>query len=154
MYLIDTNVVSALGPARSATTDPLAEWLRKNTGDLYLSVVTISELDAGVAKLRRERAVRKAGLIASWIDATLALFADRVLPFGIDEARAAGDLHDQARAAETDPGFADVAIAATARVRNLTILTRNLRHFSAFGVPVLDPFAMLPPERPSGGRHR
>lgn len=145
MYLIDTNVVSALGPARGPATEPLAQWLRRNTNSLYLSVVTIAELDSGLAKLRREGATRKESLIAIWIDAMLTLFANRVLAFGVEEARVAGVLHDPGRAAGRDPGFADVAIAATAKANDLTILTGNLRHFAPFGVSALDPFRTLPP---------
>lgn len=154
MYLLDTNVVSALSPARGAAREPLVGWLRSNTNTLHLSVVTIAELNAGVAKLRREKATRRADLIATWIDATLTLFADRVLGFGIDEARAAGELHDQARAAGLDPGFADIAIAATAKTHELAILTRNVRHFSAFGVPIFDPFGALPPDDASDNQQR
>jgi predicted nucleic acid-binding protein len=54
--------------------------------------------------------------------------------------RAAGAKH---------PDFADVAIAATAKLRGFTILTRNARHFEPLGVPFLDPFAELPPHHPS-----
>lgn len=147
MYLLDTNVVSALGPSSGAVTQTLAAWLRSHTEALSMSVVTVAEIEAGVAKLRREGAARKAHLIATWIDATVDLFASRVLAFGIAEARIAGALHDRARAVGVDPGFADVAIAATAESLSLTILTRNLRHFSALGVPAHDPFKTLPPER-------
>ena len=152
MYLLDTNVVSALGPGRSTKTEPLADWLRAKTDLLFLSVVTIAELEAGVAKLRRNGTERKAELIGAWIEAVLALFGARVLAFGIAEARIAGALHDRARAAGIDPGFADVAIAATASQHGLLILTRNTRHFSALGVPLHDPFKALPPDAPTDRR--
>jgi predicted nucleic acid-binding protein len=153
MYLLDTNVVSALSPAPRGSAHPLVAWLQANTGVLYVSVVTIAELEAGSAKLRRSGADHRAKLIAHWIEAMVALFADRVLAFGINEARVAGVLHDQARASGVEPGFADVAIAATAKEHKLTVLTRNLRHFSAFGVPAQDPFETLPPDGASEGRH-
>jgi len=151
MYLLDTNVVSALAPDRHGSIERLVAWLQAKTDLLFLSVVTIAELEAGASKLRRTTAHRRADLIARWIEATLALFGDRVLPFGIDEARVAGSLHDQALARGVDPGFADVAIAATARQHRLLILTRNARHFSALGVPLHDPFKSLPPDVPGYG---
>jgi predicted nucleic acid-binding protein len=144
MYLLDTNVVSALGPDRVKAAESVTGWLRSETESLFLSVVTIAELEAGTAKLRRNGAHRRAKSIAIWIDATVALFGERLLPFGTAEARAAGALHDRARAAGVEPGFADVAIAATASHRGLTILTRNERHFAALGVPLHDPFKTLP----------
>ena len=75
----------------------------------------------------------------------LHLYAERVLPFEVRAARIAGNLADQARGTGHAPGFADVAIAATAQLRGFTILTRNIRHFEPLGVPFLDPFASLPP---------
>ncbi len=120
--------------------------MQARTDALFLSAVTIAELDAGVAKLRRTGAKAKAGRIAYWIEATIALFADRILPFDTPLARTAGALHDNARAAGIEPGFADVVIAATAKHHELMILTRNVRHFHAFGVPLSDPFKELPDE--------
>ena len=71
--------------------------------------------------------------------------ADCVLPFDIGAARIAGALTDRARAAGHAPGFADIAIAATAVNRDPTVLTRNLRHFEPLAVPARDPFRGLPP---------
>jgi predicted nucleic acid-binding protein len=67
--------------------------------------------------------------------------ADRVLPFDLTAARIAGALSDAAQAEGRHPGFADVAIAAIAKSRELVILTLNLRHFGPLGVDALNPFA-------------
>jgi hypothetical protein len=75
----------------------------------------------------------------------LHLYGERILPFDVPAARIAGALSDVARSKGQAPGFADVAIAATAKRRGLTILTTNVRHFAPLGVPFLDPFAGLPP---------
>jgi len=64
------------------------------------------------------------------------------LAFGIEEARYAGAILDRARA--HDPGFEDIAIAATAAARGFTILTANERHFMPLGVPVINPLKQLP----------
>lgn len=71
-------------------------------------------------------------------------YSRRILPFDLAVARVAGRLSDQARGQGQAPGFADIAIAATARHHGLTILTRNLRHFAPLGVDVIDPFSALP----------
>ena len=68
----------------------------------------------------------------------------RVLPFDVPAARLAGEWMDAARAAGRMPGFADIAIAAIAASRDLTVLTRNLRHFGSLGAPAIDPFDSLP----------
>lgn len=113
---------------------------------LFLSVVTIAEIEDGIAKLRREKAARKSKDLAHWLEALLHLYGDRILAFDTSIARVAGELSDRARGQGHAPGFADIIIAATARQHALTILSRNLRHFEPLGVPVLDPFGrLLPP---------
>jgi toxin FitB len=74
----------------------------------------------------------------------LHLYGHRVLPFDGATAQIAGALTDLARAHGHSPGFADIAIAATARQHNLTILTRNERHFIPLEVRAVDPFRRLP----------
>lgn len=112
---------------------------------LFLSVVTIAEVEDGIAKLRREKATRRSKELAQWLYAVLHLYGDRILMFETPTARLAGELSDRARGQGQAPGFADVIIAATARQYGLTILSRNVRHFEPLGVPVLDPIRVLPP---------
>ena len=116
-----------------------------HTDLLFVSTITVAEIADGVAKARRAKAIRKAAVLNEWLAALLHLYSDRVLAFDLAAAHAAGALSDRARASGHAPGFADIAIAATASSRNLTILTRNLRHFAPLGVPVLDAFERLPP---------
>jgi predicted nucleic acid-binding protein len=117
----------------------------RHSSVLYLSAVAVAEIEAGIAKARRERSVRKADDLTAWLDTLLHLYGDRVLSFDADTARIAGGLSDLARRQGRPPGLADVIVAATAKRRALTILTRNLRHFSPLGVPAHDPFKSLPP---------
>ncbi len=112
---------------------------------LFMSTVTVAEIEDGIVKAQREKASRKAAALDEWLRTLLHLYSDRVLAFDLAAARAAGILSDRARAAGHAPGFADIAIAATAASHKLTILTRNLRHFIPLGVPTLDPFDRLPP---------
>ena len=113
--------------------------------DLFLSAVTIAEIADGIAKAKREGAQRKASDLSAWLQAVLHLYGDRVLPFDSPTAEIAGALADLARGHGHSPGFADIAIAATARRHNLTILSRNERHFAPMNAAVVDPFESLPP---------
>lgn len=112
---------------------------------LSLSAVTVTEIEDGIAKLRREGATRRSADLATWRDVILHLYGDRILPLDTATARIAGALSDNARGQGQAPGLGDLIIAATARRHGLTILSRNLRHFAPLGVPVLDPFSALPP---------
>ena len=145
MYLVDTNVISAGAPAKAAARPELVAWMETHSDRVFLSAVTIAEIGDGIAKASREGATRKAADLTAWLDTVLHLYADRVLAFDTAAARIAGILSDLARGRGWAPGFADIAIAATAQCHGLTVLTRNLRHFEPMGVPALDPFANLPP---------
>jgi predicted nucleic acid-binding protein len=105
----------------------------------------VAEIEDGIAELRREGATRKSEDLAAWLETVLHLYGDRVLTFDMLTARIAGALSDRARSQGRVPGFADIIIAATARHRGLTILPRNLRHFTPLAVPAVDPFTALPP---------
>ena len=107
--------------------------------------MTVAEIEAGIAKSRREHARRKADDLQDWLDAVLALYGDRVLALDVETARHVGQLSDLARSKGRSPGLADIIIAATARRHTLTILTRNLRHFVSLGVTAVDPYDGLPP---------
>ena len=111
---------------------------------LFLSVVTIAEIEDGIAKAKREGAARKARDLSAWLETVLHLYAARIRPFDITTARLAGALADFARSQGHAPGFADIVIAATAQRHGLIILTRNLRHFAPLGAPAHDPFVQPP----------
>jgi toxin FitB len=142
-YLVDTNVVSAAAP-RGRPETGLADWMDAHSSDLFLSSVSVSEIVAGIARLQREGATRKAEALSDWLEAVLHLYGDRVLPLETATALIAGRMSDTARARGGSPGFADVAIAATAQQHGLVVLTRNERHFDLFDVPHLNPFEALP----------
>jgi toxin FitB len=146
-YLVDTNVISAIAPTASVPRTELIAWMDSHSVELFLSAITIAEVADGIAKLRRENAKRKAADLSAWLQTVLHLYGDRVLPFDTATAEIAGVLSDLARARGHAPGFADVAIAATARRHDLTILSRNARHFAPMDVTVVDPFRELPQSR-------
>jgi toxin FitB len=144
MYLVDTNVISAAAPSRPAST-ALIEWMDRHSASLFMSAVTVAEIEDGIAKLRREGARRKSADLTAWLDTVLHLYGDRVLAFDAATARIAGAMSDRARGLGQAPGFADIIVAATARHRGLTILSRNVKHFGPLGVAIVDPFVKLPP---------
>lgn len=143
MYLLDTNIVSADAPAkRKVGVEVFAAWVREHSEGFYISTVTIAEIEAGIARCERIGATTKAERLRHWLAAVEHFYAGRILAFGIEEARHAGVILDRARA--HDPGFEDIAIAATAAARSLTVLTANERHFAPLGVPHHNPLTGLP----------
>jgi toxin FitB len=144
VYIVDTNVISAGAPSRAVAAVDLVRWMRKHSSELYLSTVTVAEIEDGIAKARRERATRKAAELTAWLEALLHLYADRILAFDLVAARVAGALSDLGRNKGRVPGFVDLVIAATAHSHRLTVLTRSIRHFEPLRVPSVNPFDRLP----------
>ena len=132
-YLIDTVVISEL---RKRDRNPrVVAWVRaQRPADLFLSVVTIGELERGIVR-QRAKAPDFASALAAWLDRVLVLYGERVLPFDIGCARRWGRL-----SATLGNDSADLLIAATALEHGLAVVTRNVRHFAPCGVEVIDPF--------------
>ena len=133
MFLIDTVTLSEL---RRRQRDPmLVAWFeRQRTTDLFLSVISIGEIERGIA---RQRGIDPAfaDALANWLDRVLTLYGERVVPFDLRAARRWGALS----AAIGNDG-ADLMIAATALEHGLTVVTRNVSDFEPTGVAVFDPF--------------
>jgi toxin FitB len=129
IYLIDTNVIFAGALAKSPSgvgpvaREDLVRWMDDESDALFLSVVTVAEIEDGIAKARRERATRKAADLAEWLEAVVHLYGDRILPVDLAISRIAGKLPDTARGQGHAPGFADILIAATVRHHELVVLT-------------------------------
>ncbi len=139
-WLLDTNILSAFAPGKPTVIPAVAAWFAERTDGLFLSAITAAEVEAGIAKLRRVGSRPRADELRDWFDRMLSFYADRVLPFDLGAARIAGALSDAAQADGCHPGFADVAIAAIAKSRELVVLTLNLRHFDPLGVDARNPF--------------
>ena len=133
MYLIDTVVLSEL---RKSRRDPaLMAWFeRQRPTDLFISVISIAEIERGIVSQRKKDPAFAAAL-ASWLDKVLALYGERILVFDLQAARRWGVL-----SALIGNKNADLVIAATALEHGLTVVTRNVSDFEPTGVPVLDPF--------------
>lgn len=143
MFLVDTNVISALAPSKRGGQEQLIDWLDRASPYLFLSTISAAEILSGIKKAEREGATTKAKLLGEWWESIEFLYAERLLAFDLRCAHAAGAILDHARAHQ--PGFEDIAIAATAKVHGLAVLTRNMRHFEPLGARAIDPFLALPP---------
>lgn len=131
-----------LDPGRSKSAPALVDWLEDHGGRLYLSVMTIAEIEAGILKLRRTNKVARAENLQRFISAIVADFADRVLPIDVETAFHVARLGE---ATHQQPiALADLIIAATAVRHGLTLLTHNMSDFRRLGIDVRDPVVELP----------
>jgi toxin FitB len=135
-----------LAPGKPAPTSELIAWLRHHADRLYLSAVTVLEIEQGICKLRRSGGIERADRLKRWLDELLATSSDQVLSLDSKVGREAGALSDQALANGRHPGLADVVIAATAKAHGLVLLTRNGRHFASLGIAFIDPIEGVPTE--------
>jgi len=137
MFVLDTNVVSELRKAKSGKADPgVVEWVGSVLpASLYLSAVTILELEMGVRQIERRDAAQGA-VLRTWLNGhVLPAFADRILPVDLAVAQCCAGLH------VPDPrSDRDALIAATAIVHGMTVVTRNIADFSPTGVHILNPW--------------
>lgn len=132
-YLLDTDVLSA--SRRPERAVPVAAWLKSRPEeDLYLSVITLGEIERGIAR-QAGRDAKFAAELRVWIDRTVRLFADRLLPFGAEEARIWGRL-----SARLGHHGADLQIAATALAQGAVVVTGNVSDFEPTGVEIENPF--------------
>ena len=122
MFLIDTVTLSEL---RRRERDPtVVKWFeRQRTTDLFLSVISIGEIERGIARPRAPDP-GFASALANWLDRVLTLYGDRVVPFDLRAARRWGAL-----SATLGNDSADLMIAATALEHGLTVVTRNVSNF-------------------------
>jgi len=143
-YLLDTNIVSMLDPRRHAQAPALIDWLSRNGASLFLSVMTVAEIDTGILKLRRKRKAKRAAELENLLTTILADFTDRVLPVDSDTARQIARLGELVY--RQPIALPDLIIAATAVRHGLILLTRNMSELGRLGISARDPFVNLPPD--------
>ena len=137
MFLLDTNVVSELRKIRLGKADGhVAQWADGvDASDLYLSVITIQELEIGVL-LAERRDPSQGAVFRTWLNAhVLPAFSGRILVVDTAVALRSARLH------VPDPrSVRDALIAATALVHGMTVVTRNVADFEPTGVAILNPW--------------
>jgi predicted nucleic acid-binding protein len=143
-FLLDTNVISMLSPSRAEASEGFLRWLDQMDGQgrLFLSVVTLHEIEKGIALLEHKGATAKAASLKIWLAGLIATYDDKILAVDALAATLAGQLEAKALAAGHDPGMADATIAGIAKAYDLVIVTRNTKHFSPFWVSVQTPEAL------------
>ena len=136
-YLLDTVILSEL---RKRNRNPeVVRWVQNiRASDLFLSVVSVGEVERGIARQKHNRPEFAASL-AEWLETVLRHYGDRILTINVAVARRWGQL-----SAQLGHDSADLLIAATAMEHGLTVVTRNVRHFEQTGVAMINPFPASP----------
>lgn len=139
MYLLDTNVISELRKIKSQKANKnFVDWLKTlPTSSLYLSAITILELEMGVLlKERKDSAQGK--ILRAWLEQqVLSIFSERILPIDTSVALRCAKLH-----VPNPQSDRDALIAATALTHGMTLVTRNTRDFDSTGVTLINPWEM------------
>lgn len=137
MYLLDTNVVSELRKAKSGKANKnVVAWAKNvSPSSLFLSVISILELEVGVLSVER-RDPSQGAILRSWLNAhVLPVFSERILYLDVAVAQRCAKLH-----VPNPRSDRDAIIAATALVHGMTIVTRNVSDFERIGVDILNPW--------------
>ena len=149
MYVLDTNVVSELRKVRAGKADSkVAAWAQSvDAADLFVSAITIMELELGVLAMERKDATQGA-LLRTWLERyVLPEFSARTLPVDTAVAQRSARLHVPDRRNERD-----ALIAATALVHGMIVVTRNVTDFQPTGVAILNPWERSIPDSPARTR--
>jgi predicted nucleic acid-binding protein len=135
MYILDTNVISELRKAKKAHPN-VKKWAdRVPSASLYISVISVLELEIGILLVDR-RDDQQGAILRSWMDLhVLPAFSGRILAIDTDVAQRCATLH-----VPNPRSDRDALIAATALVHGLTVATRNVADFERTGVGVLNPW--------------
>jgi predicted nucleic acid-binding protein len=149
MFVLDTNVVSELRKAKAGKADRnVATWAASvPAAALFVSVITVLELETGVLLVQR-RDPQQGALLRAWLDQhVLPAFSGRVLPVDTAVAQRCAALHVPDPRCERD-----ALIGATAMVHGMTVVSRNVADFAETGVSLLNPWDAV--ARPDGRKTR
>ena len=133
MFLLDTVVISEL--RKADRNIGVVEWISgKQDSELFLSALTIGEIRRGIC-LQEQKDYQFASRLSEWLDSILHFYGERILPVSTSVAMEWGNI-----SAQTGNASADNLIAATAKIHHLTVVTRNIKHFSSTGIPCINPW--------------
>ncbi len=136
MFLLDTNVLSEMRKPAARASARVSRWVSSHhPTELCLSVVTILEVEWGIARLERRDPIQAARLTSWLVDEVLDEFRDRILAVTVPVARRTARLHVPDPRPERD-----AYIAATALVHGLTVAARSVGDFEPMGVSVVNPW--------------
>jgi hypothetical protein len=135
MYILDTNVVSELRKAKKADQN-VTKWAQPlPSATLYISVISLLELEIGILLMER-RDKEQGAILRAWVNRhVLPTFSGRILAIDTTVAQRCAALH-----VPNPRSDRDALIAATALVHGLTVATRNVADFEGMGVDVLNPW--------------
>lgn len=135
--LLDTNVLSEVRKPKLIANEGVRTWFAsQRPSELFLSVITILEIELGIARLERRDGFQ-AQMLQRWLEEeVLDAFSERLLEVDVEVARIAARMHVPDPRSERD-----ALIAATAKVHGLTVVTHNTKDFVTLGVRMIDPWA-------------
>jgi len=136
MFLLDTNVISELRKIEFGKADPnVAQWATcVDADDLFLSVITMMELETGVLQLERKDA-HAGRILRGWLEVVLQEFKHRILPVALEDAICCARQH-----VPNQRPRMDAFICATAKIHGMTVVTRNIKGFEHADVKFLNPW--------------
>ena len=135
-YLLDTCVLTDL-TKKDVNAGLLAWYKKQKEEDLYISVVTLSEISKGVALLTQGR---KKKILIGWFEEIRDVFADQTIAIDSSMAVLAGHIEAQKKSVGLNFSLADCLLAATVQIKKLTIVTRNEKDFTKLDCDVINPW--------------
>ena len=135
MFLLDTNVISELRAGKALSSPAVRRWAADiAASQLYLSAISVLELEMGVLAMERKDA-RQGQVLRLWLQGVLREFSSRIVPFGSTTAVLCAAMHVPNRRADRD-----AMIAATAKEHGYRVVTRNTEDFKECGVELVNPW--------------